>query len=551
MKQELEQAIAGAVKQLFDVDVQIELSRPEEQFGDFATNVALQLAKQVGKNPREIGEALAEKLRTDLAEQVSEVTVAGPGFLNLKLTDQTLVNSLNLQLVQPLTDQTVVIETNNPNPFKAMHIGHAFNAIVADAIANLIEAGGANTYRVSYHGDVGAHVGRSMYSLLRFVDGDVTKLETIPKTERNSFMSKMYAEGTTAYKENEQAKNEIEELSRQSFTREDPVYAAVYDICKAWSFEQIDETVALLGNKPIVRRFLESDADVRGVEIVKAHVPAVFQESDGAFVFKGSDYGSFDNVFVSAQGLGLYGARDLGLMQLKNEYFHPQKSYIVTAEEQRDYFKGVIAAAELCLPELKDVTVNISTGTVKLTTGKMSSRTGEVVEIDWLFEQIRAAIKELGGEASDEAIAAVLRYQFLKSRIGGDIVFDISEAVSIQGNSGPYLQYAHARAASILRKAMNQPADRMYNTEFNSDERILVRKISQYSETLEKAVTELRPHYLCTYLYELAQEFNRFYERNKVIGSAQEIARLGLVGQYKATLKNGLNLLGISAPDKL
>jgi arginyl-tRNA synthetase len=547
MKQAVEQAIAAAVKEVFGQDVPVVLTRPDEQFGDFASNIALQLAKPLGRNPREIAQTIADKLPSDM---IATAEVAGPGFINIRLTDTALVQSLTAA-VQPLSrsGQTVVIETNNPNPFKAMHIGHAFNAIVADGIANLIEASGATTYRVSYHGDIGLHVGKSMYSLLKFVDGDAAKLDTVPTAERNTFMSRMYAEGSKAYKEDETAKAAIDELAKQSFSREDPLYAAVYDICKAWSFEQIDDIVARLGNKPVVRRFLESDADARGVPIVKKNVPKVFQESDGALIFKGSDYGSFDNVFVNSRGLGLYGARDLGLMQLKNEQYHPDKSYIVTAEEQRDYFKGVIAAAELCMPELKDVTVNISTGTVKLTTGKMSSRSGEVVEIDWLFDQVAEAVKARGGEPTEEIIAGALRYQFLKVRIGSDVVFDINESVSLHGNSGPYLQYAHARARSILKKAAEQQNGLLDNLE--PDERNLVRKISEYNDAKELATNELMPHHVATYLYELAQAFNRFYEHNRVLGEEREQTRLALVASYADTLRAGLALLGIGAPDTM
>jgi arginyl-tRNA synthetase len=445
--------------------------------------------------------------------------------------------------------KTVVIETNNPNPFKAMHIGHAFNAILGDTIANLLEASGAHTYRVSYHGDVGLHVGKSMYSLLKFVDGEPRKLDEVPVNERNQFMSKMYSQGSRAYTEDEQAKQEIEDLTRQSFSREDPTYAAVYETCLGWSFEQIDEHVRRLGNVPIERRFLESDAELRGVKIVKDNVPGVFQESDGALVFEGSKHGAFDNVFVSARGTGLYASRDLGLMQLKNEQYHPDKSYIVTADEQRDYFKGVIAAAELCMPELRDVTVNISTGMVKLASGKMSSRTGDVIEIDWLFDQVAQAISARGGAVSDELVAGVLRYQFLSVRIGGDVVFDINEAVSVTGNSGPYLQYAHARARSILQKSGSVSGDILGDLE--TDERSLLRKMGEYSELVDKATQELMPHYICTYLYELAQTFNRFYEHNRVIDDPRQALRLGLVRHYADTLKSGLALLGIHAPDSM
>lgn len=545
----MSEKVANIVKELFNVDVEVKLTRPDPQFGDWATNIALQLAKPLGKNPREIAEQLAGALKA--TGDYDDVTVAGPGFINIRLGNATIVRDAEQTgkfRVVNSKPQTVVIETNNPNPFKAMHIGHALNAILADAIANLIEAGGANVYRVSYHGDVGLHVGKSMYSLLKYVGGDIEKLNQIPESERNTFMSKMYAEGSKAYKESEVAKAEIDDLSQQSFEPKTGLYIQVYDMCKAWSFEQIDATVARLGNKPTERRFLESDADMRGVKIVRDNVPQVFRESDGALIFPGSEYGTFDNAFVASNGRGLYAARDLGLMQLKNEYYHPNKSYIVTAEEQRDYFKGVIAAADLCMPEFKGVTTNIPHGVVKLSTGKMSSRDGDVVEINWLFEQFKQAIKERGGEPTDDIAAGAMRYQFLKVKIGSDVVFDINDAVSLQGNTGSYLQYAHARARRILEKATAGDIQPELVDEY---ERALLAKISEYQEVVSRSVVELMPHYICTYLFELAQEFNRFYEADQVAGSEHEGHRAGIVRLYADTLRAGLGLLGIAAPEQM
>lgn len=538
--------VADSIKQLFDIDVDVVFSQTDERFGDFATNVALQIAKQVGKSPREIAEAIAKSITGEI---IIKVDVAGPGFINITLSDTSLYSFTKLDVKKPLSDKSVVIETNNPNPFKSMHIGHAFNAIIADTLANLIEVAGANTYRVSYHGDVGLHVGKSMYSLLNYVAGHPEKLDDIPVEERNTFMSKMYAEGSTAYKNNPQAKEDIEELTKQSFTREDPVYALVYEKCKTWSFEQIDRDVIRLGNKPTEKRFLESDAEVRGIKIVHDNTPGVFKQSEGAIIFEGSKYGSFDNAFISARGTGLYASRDLGLMQLKDEYYHPYRSYIVTAEEQRDYFKGVIMASELCNPTSKGVTVNIPTGTVKLPTGKMSSRDGDVVDIAWLFDEVAKAITARGGKPDDQSVAAVLRYQFLQVRIGGDVVFDIKEAVSVTGNSGPYLQYAHARARSILAK-VDEVQDKPLQ-DLQSDERSLLRKISHFNEVVNKSVNEMLPHHICNYLYELSQAFNRFYEKNRVINDDRQGIRLKLVLLYADTIKSGLELLGIHAPDKM
>lgn len=305
--QEISNLIQKVVNSLFNEQVEVELTRTEEKFGDYATNVALRLSKQLGKNPREIATQIAAELNGDF---IAKTEVAGPGFINITLTEVALLDLANASPQKQRSD-TVVIETNNPNPFKAMHIGHGFNAILGDTIANLIEADGAHVYRVSYHGDVGLHVGKSMYSLLKFTAGDPQKLSEVPESEHNSFMSKMYAAGSKAYKEDELAKKEIDALARQSFTRDDPAYAAIYETCFAWSFTGIDRIVSLIGNKPILKRFLESDADFWGVPIVKKNTPKVFYESDGAYVFPGSKFGSFDNVFVGSSGMGLYGVPEI------------------------------------------------------------------------------------------------------------------------------------------------------------------------------------------------------------------------------------------------
>ena len=542
----MQETLKQIIQELYGLDIEVTVTRPEPQFGDASTNVALQLAKRLGKSPRDIASEIAASVLD--SAKYEKVEIAGPGFINITLGAAELLELTRQEPTAIRDNETVVIETNNPNPFKAMHIGHAFNAVLGDTIANLLAISGARVHRVSYHGDAGLHVGKSMYSLLRFADGDFSKIEQIPEQERNTFMSKMYAEGARAYKEDESAKQEINDLAEQSFEPKSGLYVQIYDLCKKWSFEQIDATVKRLGNVATERRFLESEADYRGVLTVKKHVPGVFQESDGAIIFKGSEHGSFDNAFVASNGRGLYAARDLGLMELKNEQYHPNRSYIVTAEEQRDYFKGVIAAAGLVWPEQAGTTVNISTGTVKLSTGKMSSRDGDVITIEWLFDEFAKAISERGGKPTDEVVAGALRYQFLRVKIGGDVIFDINEAVSLTGNTGSYLQYAHARAKSILDKVSSATGPL---TELYPEDRALVRKLSEYHEVVSHAASVLEPHHICNYLFELAQEFNRYYEKNQVVGSEHEAHRVGVVMLYADTLKAGLGILGIHAPERL
>ena len=543
----MEQIISQVVKQLFDQDISVQLTRSDPKFGDFATNVALQLAKPLGKNPREIAEMITENLRKE--EEFSEVSVAGPGFINVKLSDQSVLNSLKKEPTTKRAGQTVVIETNCPNPFKAMHIGHALNAILADTMANLLAVDGAIVHRVSYHGDVGTHVGKSMWAILREIDGDVNKLNEIPADKRNEFMSRMYVEGARAAKESPEAKAEIDELAKQSFVLDDPLYKQVYEICKSWSFDEIDSNVERLGNVPIERRYVESETEELGKSLIKEKTPEVFTKSDGAYVFNGSKYGAFDNVFIGSHGNGLYGAHDMGLIQLKyKDYPNLDLSITVNGEEQAAYFCGVIAASELSIPALKGKLFNYATGLVKLTTGKMSSRTGEVVTIGWLFDEFKKAIENAGGEPTDDVIAGALRYQFLKVKIGGDVIFDINDAVSLTGNTGSYLQYAHARARGILAKSDKEIA---FPTELFDEDKMLVRKLSKYVDVVDRAKESLEPHHICTYLFELAQEFNRYYEKNQVIGSDKEVHRVGIVAIYADILKAGLAILGIVAPNKI
>ncbi len=535
------------VKEQFNQDITVEWSRPDPKFGDLATNVALQLAKPLGKNPRDIAETIAEKLREN--ENIADVTVAGPGFINIRLSDTAILQSLYDKPHTHRAGKVAVIETNNPNPFKAMHIGHAYNAVVADTMANLLAVDGAAVHRVSYHGDVGTHVGKSMWAILREIKGDIHVLDSIPESKHNEFMSRMYVEGARAAKESPEAKEEIDTLAKQSFTLDDPLYKQVYEICKKWSFDEIDSIVRRLGNVPIERRYVESETEAPGKALIKEKTPEVFTESDGAYIFEGSKYGSFDNIYISSHGNGLYGAHDMGLIQLKYQnYPNMDESIVVTGGEQAAYFRGVIAASELAIPKLKGKLFNYPTGLVKLSTGKMSSRTGDVVTIDWLFDEFSKAITTRGGKPTDEIVAGALRYQFLKVKIGGDVIFDINDAVSLTGNTGSYLQYTHARARRVLEKSAQTP---VFPQVMYDEDRTLIRKLSEYRETVEQAAQSLEPHHICTYLFELAQEFNRYYEHHQVIGSDKEAHRIAIIALYADILKAGLAILGISAPNEM
>jgi arginyl-tRNA synthetase len=559
MKRELEQAVTQAVQELFSVSVKAELTRPEEQFGDYATNVALQLAKQVGQNPREIAEAIAQKL--EALETIAAASVAGPGFINITLNDKVLAGYLadvlngTFHLTQPYEGQKIVAEYSDPNPFKVLHAGHLYTSMVGDAIANLFEAGGGEVHRVNFGGDVGLHVGKTMWAILQKLGGAYPeKLADIPEPSRASWMAEAYVAGTNAYEDNEQAKIEITELNKQVYgfhTQQDhaSALAQIYWTCRQWSYNYFDAFYARIGTK-FEKYYPESQTADIGLRVVQEHLGDVFVESEGAVVFKGEEYGLHTRVFINKEGIPTYEAKDVGLIMKKWEDYHFDRSVVITGNEQLQYMQVVLKAVEQFAPELAHATTHLTHGIVKLAGGtKMSSRKGNILRAVDVLKVAAEANRNLTGNEDEQVVLGAVKYAFLRSRLGGDIIYDPQESVSLQGNSGPYLQYATVRATSILRKSANQPSAE--GLTIDASERSLARKLSEYPEMVEKAMTDMAPHYVCGYLYELAQTFNRFYEQNRVLGDPREQVRLSLVKAYASTLQDGLKLLNISVPEKM
>jgi arginyl-tRNA synthetase len=554
MKQDIVQLVQRAVKDVFGVDVDIELTRPDEQFGDYATNAALQLSKQLSKNPREIAETIAAHLQL-ASDDIASVEVAGPGFINLRLSDQVLLTSLGTDAAKVWQGKTIVTEYSDPNPFKVLHVGHLYTSIVGDAISNLLQYAGATVHRVNFGGDVGMHVAKTMWAILQDIGGEnPNKLEEIPEAERSEWMAKNYVAGTAAYEENDEAKAAITALNKRVYQlhadddHHSP-FAQIYWTCRQWSYDYFNTFYARIGSR-FEKYYPESQTAPVGLATVERQLEnGVFERSDGAVVFNGEKHGLHTRVFINSEGLPTYETKDVGLSIKKWEDYHFDESVIITGNDIAEYMKVILTAIEQFKPELAKRTVHLTHGNVKLAGGeKMSSRKGNFLRAVDVLDMVTQASKEVSQQADEAVVLGAVKYAFLKQRMGADIIFEPKESVAIEGNSGPYLQYAHARARSILAKApVTQPA----TLGLEADERTLVRKLSEWAETIDKAVSELMPHHVCTYLYELAQTFNRFYEKNRVIDDPRQAVRLQLVQRYADTLQAGLELLGIAAPERM
>lgn len=553
MQSAVTECLRETIKTTYDLDVTPVLTRPEPQFGDLATNVALQIAGRVGKKPQEVADHLASAVRE--LDDVLEVTIDGPGFINIRLTDSALLDAWTLDTDEHYRHQTVVVEYSDPNPFKVLHAGHLYTSVMGDAIANLVEAAGGDVHRVNFGGDVGLHVGKSMWAIVRALGGEnPDKLAEIPAENRAQWMAERYVEGSNAYEDDADAKEAIVDYNKRVYglhKEQDMTsdFARIYWTCREWSYTYFDSFYARIGSS-FEKYYPESAVAERGLKEVRAQVGEVFSESNGAIVFAGEAFGLHTRVFINREGLPTYETKDVGLIFHKYDDYRFDRSIVITANEQAQYMAVVLKAIEQFAPELAKSSTHLTHGMVKLAGGvKMSSRKGNFLSAVDVLDAAETANIALNGKADERVSQGAVKYAFLKQRMGGDIVYDPEESVSLQGNSGPYLQYAHARASSIISKSTLSPA--LGDQALDAAERSLAQKLSEYPDVMSEATRELSPHTVCTYLFDLAQIFNRFYESSRIIDDPREASRLALVIRYRDTLAHGLALLGIAAPEKL
>jgi arginyl-tRNA synthetase len=447
----------------------------------------------------------------------------------------------------------VVAEYSDPNAFKALHAGHLYTSLVGDAVANILSRAGADVKRVNFGGDVGLHVGKAMWAILQSIGGEnPEKLDQLPVDQRATWVTDRYVEGNTAYLSNEEQKLEITDINRRVYevhatNDRQSAFAQIYWICRQWSYDGFDQLYERLGMHPFDKYYPESAVSDLGLKTVREHTGSVYEESDGAVVFRGEQHGLFTQVFINSEGLPTYAGKDVGLIEQKYLDYKYDLSFIITDASQKDHLAVVMKSIEQFQPELVARTIHHTHGRINFADGrKMSSREGNVVMAD---DVINAAF-EASSNPEDQVVLGAIRYSFLKNRIGSDIAYDPNESVAQEGNSGPYLQYALVRARSIIRKvAETQIADSV--DELDAAERSLARKLSMYPEVFDSALKDYSPHHICNYLYELAQVFNRFYEQSRVIGDPRAPVRVGLVQSYEKVLASGMDLLGMPKPERM
>ncbi len=521
--------------------------------GDYATNAALVAAKKVGKNPRAVADELVRYIVQKKPETVAKVEVAGPGFINFHLSKEFFTESISRAVTlgerwgknDALSGVRAVVEYTDPNPFKEFHIGHLVPNTVGESISRLLAFSGAEVKRANYQGDVGLHVAKAVWGLMRS--------NTLPTTAAE--LGKAYAAGASAYDSDAGAKEEIVGINKKIYERSDARVNELYDAGRKLSLDYFETVYRTLGTS-FDLYFFESEAGPVGSGIVREHTGTIFTESDGAVVFRGEDHGLHTRVFITSEGLPTYEAKELGLAKMKSDRSPHDLSVVVTGNEIAEYFKVLLAAMKGVFPELAEKTKHVPHGMLRLAGGKMSSRTGNVIPaVDLIREVAKAAGEKMrassvvDAESVAERVAVgAVKYAILRQGTGRDTIFDFDRALSLEGDSGPYLEYALARALSVVRKAPGESVEAKAPSDISEVERLLYR----FPEVVERAAFEYEPHYVTTYLTSLAGAFNSWYASTRILDAGAESAyRVLLTRAFATTMRNGLTLLGIPVLERM
>jgi arginyl-tRNA synthetase len=590
---DIEQAVAKAVKKLWpDVDVKIDIvTPPNKEFGDYACAVALQLAKLIGEKPLEIAEKLKQALGK--LELIEEITVTAPGYINFKLDYQKLAEAIMLkpELVSKslLIDKPlkISVEHTSVNPNKAAHIGHLRNACLGDALARMLRGVGHTVEVQNYIDDLGVQVADSVVAFETF--GDAPEDYDIDK-----WLWKIYADINKKYEANPELKARREEVLHEMEKGESE------------TAKQIVEKIVAAQQKTFSRFGIFYDLLVYEHDIVNNHLwDKLFEELKskklivkpddgdhaGAWLVEFGESDREDKILVKSNGLLTYTAKDLAYALWKFGKGEEMKGYenrlspihrhYNVIDERQSYPQAVIKHVMEKLGYKKEAEnyLHVGYGVVKLSdkalqklgvdsdSKSMSGRAGIGVMVDDLVDTTIAQqieTRESSQEVAEKIASGSIRYYMLKSRPEREIIFDFDEALRTDGNTGVYLQYAFARAYSILDKAyptanlptyLDGPTLPVKDTiELNEYEKALIKNLSEATNGVNRAVENYDPSLLCDYAYELASSFAKFYETCPVMQADNESVknfRINLVIAYRSVMGIVLDLLGIPGLTKI
>ncbi|MFC5282738.1 arginine--tRNA ligase [Pedobacter alpinus] len=584
----LHQAIVKAFADVFDTELQehqVNLEQTKKEFEGHATFVVFPFVKFTKKSPEQTANLLGEYLQNNCKEIAGFNVIKG--FLNLVLSDAYWLEIFQSHISHPdfgrlpSNGEKVMVEYSSPNTNKPLHLGHVRNNLLGFAVAQILDAAGFEVIKANLVNDRGIHICKSMLAWQKFGNGEtpessglkgdhlVGKYYVIFDQEYKKEIADLIAVGKTEEEAKKQAPLILE--AQQMLLKWEQGDEQVIDLWKtmnSWVYAGFNKTYKALGVS-FDQYYYESNTYLLGKDIIEEGLSkrVFFKKEDGSVWIDLTADGLDEKLVRRADGTSVYITQDLGTAQLKFDDYNVQKSIYVVGNEQDYHFKVLFLILEKLGKDWAKGLFHLSYGMVDLPSGKMKSREGTVVDADDLIEEMKATAKEkteaLGKvdnfeEAEKESLYNIigmgaLKYFLLKVEPKKRLLFDPNESIDFQGNTGPFIQYTHARIKSVLNKSdfgsVMVPPTTLKETEVE-----LIQLISKYQEILKIAAETYNPAMIANYAYDLAKAYNKFYQTESILkieNNDLRTFRLKLSYHTALTLNKAMSLLGIAMPERM
>ena len=548
----------------------------QESFGDYSSNAALQFKVQNSKskiedqslkvdNPRKVAESLKQELEKnkELMEIVEKIEIAGPGFLNFWIKESSLIE--NVHSIQEQKERygttnngegkTVVVDYSAPNIAKPFGIGHLRSTIIGQAIYNLYKTLGYKVIGDNHLGDWGTQFGKLIYMIKKenITDFDIAKLEELyvafHKLAHEPENTKEMEEGAREwFKKLEDGDSEARNLWQKCVDISMKEFQRIYDLLEV----SLDKALGESFYEQMMKDMIQDPS-------ITKHLTPMEAPSKG-FVMDLSKYGiPVPLMYLKSDGGTTYATRDLATLKYRIEEWNAKIIIYEVGAEQKLYFEQLFAAArEMGIVPNDIVLYHTNHGLYLGTDGKkFSTRKGKTIKLEEVLDEAIDRAKKLGNseeEVSKQVGIGAIKYFDLMHSVQSNVVFDWEKIMNMEGNSGPYLQYTHARMHSVLQKSEARNPKLETDLKLEAEELSVLRTLTRFTEVIEDAAETYSPNILCNYLYDLAQKFNTFYNKYRILEAdtnGSKEFRLTLTESTATVLQNGLHLLGIETPEKM
>ncbi|MCK5856535.1 MAG: arginine--tRNA ligase [Bacteroidales bacterium] len=589
-----EQFVKG-FKEIFDVDIDIEQVKIQqtrrEIAGDYTVNV-FPFVRFARKKPEEVASMMGEYLTENTTEIVSFEVIKG--FLNLLVADiywfskfekANKESNFGVSTIDE-SQKPIVIEYSSPNTNKPLHLGHIRNNLLGFSIAEIMKASGRNVKKVNLVNDRGIHICKSMLAWQKWGGGESPESTGV---KGDNLVGKYYVKFDQEYKveiknlvdqgiKEEEAKKqaplmlEAQQMLRDWEAKKPDVYK-LWETMNNWVYAGFDVTYKRLG-VDFDKIYYESETYLLGKEIVMKGLKdgVLYQSENGAVWADLTKEGLDQKLLLRADGTSVYMTQDIGTAHLRQDDYNPQSMMYVVGNEQIYHFDVLkIVLQKLGFDWSENIT-HISYGMVELPEGKMKSREGTVVDADDLIDEMVATAekttRELGKvddfskEEADQLFynlgLGALKYFLLKVDPKKKMMFNPKESIDFNGNTGPFIQYTHARIQSVIRKSKGAnfliEGQSPYVGELNEKERFLMNFLGTFPEVVQQAANSISPAIIASYAYELSKEYNSFYHDNHIMNeqdASRALYRLELSKLTAKIIATAMKLLGIAVPDRM